>query len=215
MRPTVIKDDHMPAEPEAKPGAIPAIAAAVALPLLYVLSWGPVGALAQRWQFGCTPLEIVYYPIRWSAFNCPGAYEPLKWYWERFDFLRPDPSYRARDLIYASEPCRDEAEAPPPNSAPDPEVADSEDEQSIRCGEYPGSAADEAGVGFRGGDDALDTRELINTSENLRLAPEIWEKSWFLDSPASEQTEMTSPTPSMKARANEEGRKTEKARAEK
>lgn len=29
-------------------------------------------------------------------------------------------------------------------------------------------------------------RELINTSENLRHIPEIWERTWFLDMPDTE-----------------------------
>jgi hypothetical protein len=32
-------------------------------------------------------------------------------------------------------------------------------------------------------DPAYRARELINTSENLRHIPEIWERAWFLDMP--------------------------------
>jgi hypothetical protein len=32
----------------------------------------------------------------------------------------------------------------------------------------------------------LRARELINTSENLRHIPEIWERAWFLDMPDTE-----------------------------
>ncbi len=32
----------------------------------------------------------------------------------------------------------------------------------------------------------LRARELINTSENLRHIPEIWERTWFLDMPDTE-----------------------------
>jgi hypothetical protein len=35
-------------------------------------------------------------------------------------------------------------------------------------------------------DPAVRARELINTSEDLRHIPEIWERAWFLDMPDTE-----------------------------
>jgi len=102
----------MPAEPETRTASslLLTVIAALALPVCYVLSWGPVPALARRWDLACEPLQIVYFPIGWVAWNCPGAYEPLKWYWERFDSLRLGPHDRARQLIYTTSSTENETD---------------------------------------------------------------------------------------------------------
>jgi hypothetical protein len=68
------------------------------LPVLYVLSWGPVGALSQRYGLLCSTLDVGYAPIGWVVETVPGTYEPLSWYWHQFDFLRPNPDDIARPL---------------------------------------------------------------------------------------------------------------------
>ena len=78
-------------------------AAVALLPVLYVLSWGPIGALSERYSLLCTTLDVAYPPIGWVTETFPETYEPLTWYWRQFDFLRPNPDDRARQLIKTSE----------------------------------------------------------------------------------------------------------------
>jgi hypothetical protein len=113
----VIKDDHMQAETESNRGSWLgfAIVTFVSLPVFYILSWAPTAALAKRRDFENRALEVVYSPLHWAAWNIPGMYAPLEWYWDRFDFLRLDSDARARPLIYTTS-----------SSASDPSVSEVE-----------------------------------------------------------------------------------------
>jgi hypothetical protein len=86
----VIKDDHMPAEPESKPGSwlVYTTVAAVLFPLLYAISWGPVGSLAANHAKFGEVADATYTPMSWLESNTPLS-TPLGWYWNLFSSLRP------------------------------------------------------------------------------------------------------------------------------
>ncbi len=167
----------MNGETEAKQGSslLLTVISALALPVCYVLSWGPVGSLVQRWQIECRPVENAYYPIEWAVMHCPGAYEPLYWYWNRFAFLRPDPDSRARQLVYTLDPGMEGAESPIQSPEPNAVFADSDDFQNFVPGpEIEVTCQIQAINGARRHEDGEERkRELINTSENLRRIPKF------------------------------------------
>jgi hypothetical protein len=84
----VIKDDHMPPEPETHRGSWLIYATTVVLPVLYVLSWGPTVSLAANYPTICKRVEAAYGPVSWLDENTSLA-TPLDWYWWRFEALRP------------------------------------------------------------------------------------------------------------------------------
>jgi hypothetical protein len=81
-------------EPRAPSGMVGVVAAGLLLPILYVLSWGPVGALTERYGLQSTALEVGYAPIDWVVDKSPEAYGALDWYSRQFDFLKPKSDVR-------------------------------------------------------------------------------------------------------------------------
>jgi hypothetical protein len=67
----VIKDDHMPAEPESKPGSwlVYTTVAGITIPILYAISWRPVGALAANHPKFAEVADAAYTPMSWLESN--------------------------------------------------------------------------------------------------------------------------------------------------
>ena len=65
---------------EKKGGGVSAVGLLLALPLLYVLSVGPVARLAQETGGSIRPIVVVYAPLSWATAKWGPAGDALRWY---------------------------------------------------------------------------------------------------------------------------------------
>ncbi len=197
----------MPAEAESKRESWLAYAtvALVLFPSLYAISWGPVASLAENHAIFCEIAGTAYAPMKWLECNTPLS-SPLGWYWDLFSSLRPalpsayygvgrplqyfppGPEFKLTRQVEAIEEYKRRQQAD--ITADEPiEAGQGVEEAAIRRVAKPGTNEDDGAAVRDDGADARRTRELINTSENLRRVPGLWEKVWFLDSPEAEPTQ--------------------------
>lgn len=60
----------------------------VLLPMLYVLSYGPVGVLATNGYISGSAFEVVYQPLMWACGYCTPLWNFLVWYDSLFEVFR-------------------------------------------------------------------------------------------------------------------------------
>jgi hypothetical protein len=66
-----------------------AIVARLTLPVVYVLSWGPIGSIAVSHAALGAMTATAYAPVTWFENNTPLS-TPLRWYWDLYSPIRPD-----------------------------------------------------------------------------------------------------------------------------
>ncbi len=172
----------------------------LSVPVVYVIGFGPVVRIARVWPEASEIPLFIYSPI----FELPtDSRVQAAFYWYGKKWLQEgeegivvpiysgNPDYRARELIYTSDPIRNVPEIQEGQQMGD-EPAGSDGEQIRQAGHEENGKTDDAdesesrtkepeeptkrGIEMR-------SRELIYESENLERHPDIWERIWFLDSP--------------------------------